>query len=101
MKEYAEAFYKSQAWKRTSAAYRKSVGGLCEVCYANGIIKAGEIVHHKVHISPENIHDTSITLSWDNLQLVCRDCHAKVHEQRKRRFDVDEYGRVIPRESPS
>ena len=97
MKEYAEPFYKSAAWKKTSAAYRKSVGGLCEVCYSKGIIRAGEIVHHKIHISPENIHDTSVTLSWDNLQLVCRDCHAMVHEQRKRRFDVDEYGRVIPR----
>lgn len=93
MKPYAESFYKSTTWQKTSKAYAKSVGGLCERCRSRGLIKAGELVHHKVHITPENIHDENVTLDWNNLQLVCRDCHAKLHGSKKR-YKVDGSGRV-------
>lgn len=95
MKEYAKIFYKSQAWKDTRAAYAKSKGYLCEVCLAKGIYRSGDIVHHKIHLSPENIADPSVSLNWDNLQLVCRDCHAQLHDNKQRRYKLDELGRVI------
>lgn len=95
MKDYAKTFYKSQAWKNTRAAYAKSKGNLCEVCLAKGIYRSGEIVHHKIHLSPENIADPSVSLNWDNLQLVCRDCHAQLHDNKQRRYKLDELGRVI------
>lgn len=94
MKDYAKGFYKSQAWKKCRAAYARSVGGLCEICLGKGIVKAGEIVHHKVHINPDNIGDPNVILDWTNLQLVCRDCHAEQHGG-GRRYRVDEMGRVI------
>lgn len=61
---------------------------------SKGIIRTGEIVHHKIELTPENIHNPDITLNFDNLQLLCRDCHAAVHKPEKR-FKVDELGRVI------
>ena len=94
MKEFAKDLYSSKAWQHTRDAYKRSVGGLCEVCWEKGIIKPGEIVHHKIHLTPENIKDPEIALSFDNLQLVCRDCHAQIHDRRKRRYKVDEMGRV-------
>lgn len=94
MKEYAEKFYSSKAWQHTRQAYKKSVGGLCEVCFEKGIYKAGHIVHHKVHITPDNINDPFITLNWDNLQLVCRECHEAIHTRKKKRYKIDELGRV-------
>ena len=97
MKPYAESFYKSAAWVKTSKSYAKSVGGLCERCRSRGIIRAGELVHHKTHITPDNISDESITLNWDNLQLVCRDCHAELHKSMKR-YKVDSMGRVTGRD---
>jgi len=97
MQTYAEAFYSSKAWQETRKAYKKSVGGLCEVCYQKGIIKAGELVHHKVHISPENINDPNVTLNWDNLQCVCRECHGEIHSGRPIRYKIDELGRVLTR----
>ena len=93
MKPWAEMFYNSPAWKKTRRAYAKSVGGLCERCYEHGEVKAGEIVHHIVPLTPENITDPEITLSWSNLMYVCRDCHAAVHGKPKR-YKVDELGRV-------
>lgn len=92
-KEYAKAFYRSKAWQHCRDGYAKSVGGLCELCLSKGIYRAGEIVHHKEHISPENISDPAILLSWDNLQLVCRDCHARLHSTK--RYRLDDMGRVL------
>ena len=94
MKEYAKTFYKSQAWKRTQAAYKKSVGGLCERCQARGLIVPGVIVHHKVYLDPERIKDPDVALNWDNLELLCRNCHASEHTGTERRYEVDELGRV-------
>ena len=95
MKDFAKEFYNSKAWKDTRESYKRFRGGLCEICYAEGIVKAGEIVHHKTPLTPENISDINIALGFDNLQLVCRECHAKEHERRQRRYRLDELGRVI------
>lgn len=95
MKEFAKPFYFSPAWRNTRKAYISSVGGLCERCLDKGIIKAGEIVHHKIHLTPDNIDDENITLDWNNLELVCRECHADEHNRHKRRYKVDEFGNVI------
>lgn len=94
MREFAREFYASKAWKDCRRSYRKYRHGLCERCMSKGIYKAGEIVHHKVHLTPDNINDPNITLSYDNLMLLCRDCHALMHKPEKR-FKVDELGRVI------
>ena len=97
MKEFAAAFYKSKAWKDCRAAYMRSVGGLCERCLARGLYVPGEIVHHRAHITPDTICDPAVTLGWDNLECLCRECHAKAHGARQRRFSVDEFGRVTAR----
>ena len=97
MKDYAKSFYKSAAWKHTQAAYKASVGGLCERCYAKGLIVPGVIVHHKTYITPEQINNPEITLAWSNLELVCRDCHAAEHSGREMRYTVDALGRVTAR----
>ena len=97
MKEYAAGFYKSKAWQACRLAYAKQVGGLCEQCLKNGIYKPGVIVHHKIHITPENIQRPEVTMNFDNLELLCRDCHAMMHSANIKRYRVDDLGRVSPR----
>lgn len=99
MKAYAETFYKSRAWKNCAKAYKASKGGLCERCLKSGKISAGAVVHHKIHISQKNINDPTITLNWDNLELLCYDCHAAEHGNKKR-YAIDAYGRVITTPDP-
>lgn len=94
MKEFAKNFYKSAAWKKCRAGYAKAAGGLCERCLERGLCEPGEIVHHKTELTPDNIHNPAVTLSWDNLELVCRNCHAALHGA-DRRYRVDALGRVI------
>ncbi len=95
MKEYAKSFYKSQAWKDCRNAYAARVHHLCENCLARGIYKPGEIVHHIEHITPENISNPEITLNFNNLELVCRDCHAEKHKAKKIfRYEISPDGHV-------
>ena len=96
MKEFARGFYKGRAWQQCRAGYAASVGGLCEDCLAKGLYRPGEIVHHMIELTPDNINDPAVSLSWSNLRLLCRDCHAKRHGAQKR-YKVDAVGRVTPR----
>ena len=98
------AFYNSMAWKNTSRNYKQSVGGLCERCMAKGLVTPAEIVHHKIPLTDSNISDLNISLSWDNLQAVCRQCHAEAHEEMyaartKKRYRIDKAGRVVINDS--
>ena len=95
--EYAKGFYASEAWHKTRLGYirhRRSVdGGMCEECHE----QPGYIVHHKKEISPKNINDDKVTLSWSNLQYVCKACHDRIHEycgrgRSQRRVEFDENG---------
>ena len=90
------AFYGSPAWKNCRRAYYKKMGGLCELCYAQGLIVAGEIVHHKQHLSADNLNNPAISLNPDNLQLLCRKCHAEPHPELygNKRYSVDKYGNL-------
>ena len=94
-RQFQKDFYNSVAWKITRELYFKKAGGLCELCLKQGIYRPGEIVHHKEHITADNVNDPEITLDFNNLVLVCRECHAKLHDRRKRRYKLDELGRVI------
>ena len=101
-RDFATAFYHSPAWKKTRESYMKLGQGLCEPCLRRGRYTQAAIVHHKVHLSPENINDPKITLDYSNLERVCRDCHAKEHPEiygdanaRAPRWTFDEEGNVV------
>ena len=36
-------------------------------------------VHHKIHLTLDNVDDPSIALNLDNLLLLCKECHNKMH----------------------
>ena len=94
MQEFAKEFYSSRAWQECRKAYKKSVGGLCERCLKTGRLTPGEIVHHKIHLTPQNINNAAVCLSWANLECVCRDCHADLHSKKNKRFVIDAQGRI-------
>ena len=90
-------FYSTRQWKRCREAYKKSVGYLCEECLKNGKIVPADDVHHIKKLTPQNVNDPSVALSFSNLMALCNRCHDKMHG-RARRYTVDEYGRVTPLE---
>ena len=78
-KPFAKKFYSSKAWQDCRNEYARRRHYLCENCLRQGIYKPGEIVHHKIELDPINIDNPEIALNFDNLELLCRDCHAKAH----------------------
>ena len=95
MKPWAKKLYTSAAWVKCREAYKQSVGGLCERCLKAGQIVPGEIVHHKAHLTPETVDDPAVALNFDNLELLCRECHAAEHELTRRRWKIDAEGRAV------
>ena len=100
-REYAKSFYNSQAWKKTRNAYYKYRAGQCERCLKEfwegkrGEVNPGVIVHHKEYITPENLSDPTIALSFDNLELLCEDHHNKEHKAKDKRYIFDKDGNII------
>lgn len=102
-KAWAKQFYNSKEWQRCKAEYLKQAKYLCEICG-----ETADIVHHKIHLTPDNITNPEITLSHNNLQCVCIQCHNLIHEtegnlaykkkKKKifRNYFFDEFGRIAP-----
>ena len=107
-RDFAKSFYHSQAWLHNRKAYMNMTLNtpyglvppcMCERCFELGKLVPAKVVHHKEHITPFNINDPKITLSYDNFQRLCQDCHAIVHgKQVESRVAFDEHGRPIPKE---
>lgn len=73
-RQFSRSFYNSAAWDKVREAFKLSKFGICERC---GM--PGEEVHHKIWLTPDNINNPYVTLSWDNLELLCMSCHTKEH----------------------
>lgn len=73
-KDLIRKFYRSNEWKLARALKIAATDGLCEKCG-----KVGEEVHHIIHLTPDNVEDPDIAINQDNLILLCKDCHNKVH----------------------
>lgn len=112
-RDFARKFYHSRPWKDTRDAYmghpvERSGGicppGMCERCFDSGRLVPAEIVHHKTHLTPENIDDPAVSLGFGNLERLCRACHAAEHPEvygwdvsHAPRVAFDEYGNVVMR----
>ena len=102
--------YKSKAWKQNRVAFAISRYCICERCgravYVDGVNdylpkqqRLRYIVHHKEYLNENNYTDDSIALDWDNLELLCIDCHNKEHNERQQStrqgIEFDENGNLI------
>lgn len=92
--KFAAAFYSSGAWQNCREGYAKSKAWVCERCG-----QTGSQVHHKVRLTPVNLNDPSVALNWENLELLCEDCHKAEHKKREKknnkRYAVAEDGTLL------
>ena len=102
-------FYNSKAWKQNRVAYAISKHCICERCgmpvYVSGINeylpknkRRRYIVHHKEYLDETNF-TTDIAFDWNNLELLCIDCHNTEHHEQSTKDDVtwDEEGNLVKR----
>ena len=64
----------SRAW-RGLRLRKLQVSPVCERCDAAGYVKAASEVHHKIPVSV----DPSREMDFNNLQSLCKQCHAEIH----------------------
>ena len=72
---FSVAFYNSPEWQRVRQAALMRDRFLCVKCG-----RPAEEVHHKIHLTPNNIGDPRITMDLENLESLCRDCHFEEHK---------------------
>lgn len=95
MRSIDNKFYHSKAWTDCRKTYI-SQHPLCERCQAKGLIVPAHIVHHKIHLTQENINDPSISLNHANLESLCFECHNAEHFKRQnRRWKFDDDGNLV------
>lgn len=74
-------FYNTTKWQSTRTAYYDSVLGLCERCKKKKLYEVGKIVHHKIELTLDNYKDDDLAYGFDNLELLCANCHNKHHKK--------------------
>lgn len=79
--EFARKLYVSDAWRCFRHNLIQERGPVCERCFKVMTDTSKLIGHHKIALTPQNIDNLSVTLSKDNVDLVCFDCHNKEHQR--------------------
>lgn len=83
MAKYAilQSFYASEKWQKFRKVIISERGLKCEHC-GEILTRPGELtLHHIIELTPENVHDVNISLNPENIQVVCHDCHNKIHNR--------------------
>lgn len=100
-----DKFYKSKEWKQTRDYCLMRDAYLCKKCG-----QPAEVVHHKKHLTEDNVDDVCISLNPENLISLCAACHfeehrgehaagRKVREQEEEwPYTFDEKGQLIRKE---
>ncbi|WP_321999283.1 HNH endonuclease [Bacillus pumilus] len=82
----SKQFYNSTKWKSVRDRRKRDKNNLCEFCLENKKLKVADVCDHIVPI----MIDWSKRLDYDNLQMLCHECHNK-----KTREDELRYGKGL------
>jgi 5-methylcytosine-specific restriction endonuclease McrA len=94
-REFSKKFYNSKQWIKCRNSFKQSKFHICNRCG-----EPGEEVHHIIYLTPENINDPYITLSFENLELLCSSCHSTEHNRKYKEvvrngLKFDNFGNLV------
>ena len=76
-----QAFYTSVTWGNFRLGLIAERGLRCESC-GERVAKSSDLtLHHTTELTPENVHDHTISLNPDKIMVVHHDCHNKIHNR--------------------
>ena len=86
-RKWQRKFYRSREWETMRDMVRQESKMRCRMC--GKLIRGKSIVDHIKAITPQNKNDLKVTLSIDNLQLLCLECHNAKHAKNKFDFELE------------
>lgn len=89
-------FYRTEEWIKLTEKIKLQSAGKCAICHKTVSDWRTLIVHHKIHLTMDNVFDPNISLNENNLETICLDCHNKEHK----RFGYEEHNVYIVYGSP-
>lgn len=71
----------SKEW-RSLRARKLAANPLCERHLRQGKVVAASVVHHIIEVESGHteVECRTLAFSWQNLQSLCRECHAEIHK---------------------
>lgn len=89
MRKLRQSAYNTTAWRKLRETYLKQ-NPLCEECLKKGKVTAASSVHHIKSPFQNGCVNQALFLDFDNLESICHDCHAELHNK--------EQGHITPQE---
>jgi hypothetical protein len=74
-----KSFYASERYQRFRAAIIAERGPRCQKCGRILVSSLDCQLHHIIELTPENVHDVSISLNPKNVLVLCHSCHDLAH----------------------
>jgi 5-methylcytosine-specific restriction protein A len=94
MRRLRQKAYQSKEWRELRDTYIK-MHPLCEECIKKNIVTPAVDVHHlKTPFSKGTINYT-LLLDMNNLESVCKVCHAEIHNKQQGNFTVQDVLRQL------
>lgn len=87
-------FYKSAKWQKAREIALMRDKYLCVLCAKEGRVTNADVVHHKIHLSEDNVDNPEIALNDKNLMSLCAEHHSLVHKGEHAK------GRIFQEENP-
>lgn len=76
-----KSFYNSKAWRTLRLNLISERKNKCARCGETIAYSKDIIGHHKIELTPENVHDANISLNPENIEIICFECHNKEHKR--------------------
>jgi hypothetical protein len=77
-----KSFYASAPWQNFRLTIIAERGLICEYCRKIISDPKNVTIHHTpIELTPENVHNVTISLNPANVKLICHDCHDKAHSR--------------------
>ena len=79
-------FYRSSEWERFRDAYKaermmRDGELICDACHKPIVHQYDAVLHHVKELTEGNVHDATIALNPENIELLHRSCHNMRHER--------------------
>lgn len=76
-----QTFYASRKWRDLRMSLIIERGNKCERC-GHIVPRSVDLIgHHKIELTPENVHDHMISLNSDKIEIICYECHNEEHQR--------------------